>query len=76
MIVVDTCVVSAWLGRDASTRRPRLVRFVDELVEEGGLSLSSVSAWELRRWMLGSRLVKPQNGQKRSPQLRPAVFRE
>jgi len=51
MILVDTCVVSAWLGRDAKRRTPKLVRFVDDLVEGDGLCMSAVSAWELRRWM-------------------------
>lgn|SRR5512145_1390839 len=63
MILVDTCVVSAWLRPDAATKTPKLVRFVNELIELDGMCVSSISAWELRRWM--ALLVRTGEGQRK-----------
>jgi predicted nucleic acid-binding protein len=48
-VLVDTSVVSWYLRRDARAQYPHLVEWLDAVIAEDGLHISSVSLYELRR---------------------------
>ena len=48
-VLVDTSVVSWYLHRDARTRHPVLVEWIEKEFRRDGLHISSVTIYELRR---------------------------
>jgi predicted nucleic acid-binding protein len=51
--LVDTSVVSWYLEREARTRHPTLVNWLDDLIPREGLCISAVTMYELRRGVEG-----------------------
>ena len=67
MILPDTGVLSVWLNTRERQEAPRLVAFVDELIESEGLSISYVSVYELRRGI--EELQRKEQGQRKRVRL-------
>ncbi|HJX66972.1 MAG TPA: type II toxin-antitoxin system VapC family toxin [Polyangia bacterium] len=51
--LVDTSVVSWYLEREARTRHPTLVSWLDDLIPREGLCISAVTLYDLRRGVEG-----------------------
>lgn len=56
MIVIDTHVLLWWLGKDHSKLPAKVLKTIEDKLENGGVVASSISAWEIAMLVSKGRL--------------------